>query len=454
MGLQQRHSDERAALLAKLKAQRTEALKKSGKDNGAERNALESLLALVQAAEKLELQARQRNEKKALQATYKPLPVYKEWSSQPQIVGLHVLPASEQRSVASTSPVASTLRFLTSTMDARRHTTYQLFRKDVFRDEGQTIVILDLNSDAGIAAALALGQAKFGNVLTLTGPPAFQHNAVALAVANGLTCRFSDPALEDLRERLQAEKYQAERHQPSLTLEKACEAVLTPPNQSAEQGVAPGPRAKPIKPVLMPTPVKEAVTFQAPENDPPGGQAEAAQAHRLEHEEKAETDKAEAEAEAEAEQPAQTKAAEAQKVAHAENAAEEHRLSEPVQLADIHKQIDAAKAAAEPHSMLAQSKPPQAHGNTLARGVVVASNEVFVAVRWRNEVRLYKTGELTENLEYDGIDTGHGRFSPGNLIESKNGDNGMRTLLSEERQAMQTEEQKLRALAKSKNQGR
>ncbi|MDH6186934.1 relaxase/mobilization nuclease domain-containing protein [Polaromonas sp. CG_23.6] len=447
IGLQQRHSDERAALLAKLKAQRTEALKKSGKDNGAERKALESLMALVQAAEQLELQARQRNEKKALQATYKPLPVYKAWKAQPQIVGLHVLHVTERSPVASTSSVANTLRILTSTVDARQHITYQLLRKDVFRDEGRTIAILDLNSDAGIAAALALGQSKFGNVLTLTGPAEFQHNAVALAVANGLTCRFTDPALEVLRERLHAEKYQAERL-ASRALEKASEAVLTPPNQSAEQGMAPGPRAKPIKPVLVPTPVKEAVTSQAPENDQPAAQAEAAQAHRLEHEGKAET------AEAEAEQAAQAKAAEAQKVADAENAAEEHRLSEPVQLADIHKRIDAAKAAAEPRSNLAQSTTTQADHQAPANGVVVASNEAFVAVRWRDEVRLYKTGELTENLQYDGIDTRHGRFAPGNEIERKHGKDGMRTLLSEERQAMQTEEKRQRVLAKSKSQGR
>lgn len=162
-------------------------------------------------------------------------------------------------------------------------------------------------------------------------------------------------------------------------------------------------------------------------------QAAQAEAHRLEQEEKEEAEQA----------------AQVQKVADADHAAEEHRLSEPVQLADIHKQIDVAKAAAEQHSMLAHSKPPQAHGNTLARGVVVASNEAFVAVRWRDDVRLYKTAVLTENLEYDGIDTGHGRFAPGNVIESKDSENGMRTLLSEEREALQTEEKKQRALAKS-----
>ena len=124
------------------------------------------------------------------------------------------------------------------------------------------------------------------------------------------------------------------------------------------------------------------------------------------------------------------------------------RLSEHLQLADFYKQIDAAKAAADLHSMLASSKTPQAHGNTLGKGVVVASHEAFVAVRWRDDVSLYKTAELTENLEYDGIDTGHGRFVPGNMIESKDSENGMRTLLSEERETLQIEEKKQRALGK------
>jgi hypothetical protein len=203
-----------------------------------------------------------------------------------------------------------------------------------------------------------------------------------------------------------------------------------------------GDAAKPAAQVLSLTP-------EQPAHDAAQGIQEAmaqvkeaaaqAEAHRLEQEEKAE---------AEATQAAQAKTAAAQKAADADHAVEEHRLSEPVQLADIHKQIDAAKAAAEQHSMLAQSKPPQAHGNTLARGVVVASNEAFVAVRWRDEVSLYKTAILTENLEYDGIDTGHRRFAPGNMIESKDSENGTRTLLSEEREALQTEEKKQRALGK------
>lgn len=125
--------------------------------------------------------------------------------------------------------------------------------------------------------------------------------------------------------------------------------------------------------------------------------------------------------------------------AEAEKAAEEHRLSEPVQLADIHKQIDAAKAAAHHHSMFAHSKTIDADRDAPDSGVIVGSNEQFVAVQRGEVVKLYLTLDLTKNLTYDGIDTGYQMFAPGNEIERKNGEDGMRTLLSEEREHMQTE---------------
>ncbi|WP_426166304.1 TraI/MobA(P) family conjugative relaxase [Polaromonas sp. DSP2-3-2b2] len=209
--LQKRHGAEREALGAKQKAKRTELLLGDWKGKGGDRNALQSITATQQAAEKLELKERHGDERKALQAQYKPLPIYKQWKEQPQIVSLHILPVIKRSTVVSTSTVASTLRALTSTVDARKHITYQLAQKDVFRDEGRTIAILDLKSDQGIAAALATAQQKFGNVLTLTGSEEFKKNAVALAVASGLTCRFSDPSLDKLREILQQQKYQAQQ---------------------------------------------------------------------------------------------------------------------------------------------------------------------------------------------------------------------------------------------------
>ncbi len=106
-------------------------------------------------------------------------------------------------------------------------------------------------------------------------------------------------------------------------------------------------------------------------------------------------------------------------------------------LADIHQQIDAAKAAADPRSLLARSTTAEADHDAPASGVVVASNEEFVAVQERDKVRLYRTVELAKQLVYDGIDTGHGRFAPGNELTRKSGKDGMRTLLSEEREDKQ-----------------
>ena len=261
--LQKRHGAERAALLAKLKTERTEALSGNWQDKGPQRNALQSLLAPLQAAEKLELSERHRAERKALQAQYKPLPMYRQWKEQPQIVSLHVLPVTERSTATST--VASTLRALTSTVDARKHITYQLAQKDVFRDEGRSIQILDLKSDRGIAAALATAQQKFGQTLELTGSDEFKKNAVAVAVANGLTCKFADPQLDKLREQLQQQKYEAAREAARAERDRAAAAQLekskepaplhSPSNNPGEavsldsgpQTLDPAPEAQPIE---------------------------------------------------------------------------------------------------------------------------------------------------------------------------------------------------------------
>lgn len=225
--LQKRHADERTALLAKLKAERTEKLKGNWQGKGAERNETQSLLAVQQAADKLDLSDQHKAERKALQAQYKPLPIYKVWKEQPQIVGLVVLSTIEQNETRDKQiTLAKTLRSLTSSVDSRHHRTYQLNEKDVFRDEGRVIQVLDLKSEAGLAAALATAQQKFGNVLTLTGSLEFQQNAVAVAVANGLTCKFADPSLDKLREQLQKQKYQAERDAIRAERDRAAAAQL------------------------------------------------------------------------------------------------------------------------------------------------------------------------------------------------------------------------------------
>ena len=261
IALQQRHGDERVALAARLKGERDEVLSGSWQGKGDLRNAMQSVLATQQAALKLELSERQKTERKALQERYKPLPMYKQWKEQPLIVSEAVRPALDQRIERDRQPLAlvQTLKSLSHRIDTRGHVTYQSAGRDVFRDEGRTIQVLDLKSDRGIAAAIATAQQKFGPVLTLTGSPEFKQNAVAVAVANGLTCRFEDPALDALRDRLQAERYQAERTAATerAAVERAARAVaapakamnasFTPPRTPSEPSREAGPLPAPEK---------------------------------------------------------------------------------------------------------------------------------------------------------------------------------------------------------------
>lgn len=367
----------------KQKAERDGLFSGNWKGKGEAKNVLKSVIATQQAAEKLEQRERHAAERKALQAQYKPLPQYKDWKEQPQIVGMKVRPLLDQHITRDKQvTVAQTLRALSHSVDARKHITYQLDHKNVFRDEGRTIAVLDLKSDAGIAAALATAQQKFGNVLELTGSDEFKRNAVAVAVANNLTCKFADPELEKLREQLQVEQYQAAREairaeRDRLAAEHLEKSKVKDKAQEAEK-----------QPPVHPSTTHEAV--------PPA---------------------------LEAQQPVLL-----------------DREIPPVDhLADIHQQIEAAKAAAHRHSMLAHSTTTEADHDAQGGGVIVASNEQFVAVQQGQSVKLYQTIELAKRMTYDGIDTGSWRFAPGNELTRKNGKDGMRTLLIEEREHMQSE---------------
>lgn len=391
--LQKRHEAERKALQAKLKAEREKALAGSWKGKGPKRNEAQSVLATQQAAEKLELSEQQKAERKALQARFKPLPMYKNWKEQPQIIGDDLQQELQITRAQQPLRLSQILKSLSHTTDQRDHTTYALNGKSVFRDEGRTIQILDLKSDDGIAAALATAQQKFGQVLTLTGTPEFQKNAVAVAVANNLTCRFADPALDALRDRLQADKYKAERE------------VIRTPEKVTQSPPPPGEAvAEPIKPVKKPTPEQ------------------------------------------------QVQRANAAKAFVNESTPAVAPVITPIQqippvdyLDDIHKQIAAAQAAADEHSYLRHAMTQEADYDAADSGVIVGSNEQFVALASGKVVMLYQALELTKNLTYDGTDTGPGRFAPGNELTRKNSKDGMRTLITEEREAMQTEVRRARA---------
>lgn len=205
--LQASQQAQRDALFEKQKAERSELFTRSWRGQGTLRNAMLSIIATRHAAEKLELREQQKAERAALREKHRPLPQYKQWKEQPQIVSeaeqIEVKPVQQPQLVAL-------LRTLRQSPDLSGYFTYRAGDVALFRDEGKTIAVLNQSSQS-IAAALAVAQTKYGQTLTLTGSADFQARAVRAAVEHGLTVKFKDPALEEMRLNLIESKRQAER---------------------------------------------------------------------------------------------------------------------------------------------------------------------------------------------------------------------------------------------------
>ena len=233
---------------------------------------------------------------------------------------------------------------------------------------------------------------KFGNTLSLTGTTEFQRLAVETAVSQRLGIKFADPELEAYRAQLEAQQRTEARLGASETRSKSR-------NRPGEIGT-PGSSITPTDTGTKHIPPIQ-TTRQAP--------------HEAE-----------------------------KRVVVAPEAGHQGLHSGPAPeidfLADIHQQIDLAKAAAAPGSSLANSTTTEADHEVSGSGVILAANVGFVAVLDRHKVQIYKVSELVKNLTYDGLDTTGGCFAKGNELIRKRGADGMRTVVTEKRLHMQSPE--------------
>jgi predicted transcriptional regulator len=76
---------------------------------------------------------------------------------------------------------------------------YTLSGRAIIQDKGDKLVLLQ-NDRAAIEAALRLGEAKYGNVLMLTGPKDFQERAAVIAAEAGMSISFTDKRVEAVRQ--------------------------------------------------------------------------------------------------------------------------------------------------------------------------------------------------------------------------------------------------------------
>lgn len=188
---------EKSQLAAKLKAERTDLRSVSWKGKGEFLNELRSALASKQAAENLELEEKHRAQRQQSPA----LPQYKEWLTQPAMVGTLIL---DERSVVSQlkAPALSTILKSLTLQKKNGHVTYRSKGAALFVDEGRRLQMVDEHSEIAIATALAVAKQKFGYTLTVTGSAEFQRHTVEVSVKNNLGIKFADPVLENYRRSL------------------------------------------------------------------------------------------------------------------------------------------------------------------------------------------------------------------------------------------------------------
>ena len=107
-------------------------------------------------------------------------------------------------------------------------------------------------------------------------------------------------------------------------------------------------------------------------------------------------------------------------------------------LDDIHRQISAAQNANEINKGLPVVLAVEA---VAARGPILASNRVFVAVSTGRQITIFRIDDL-ENVVYDGTCVGSDRFAKGNKLEINKTKEGLKTVVGEERLEVQTEAKK------------
>lgn len=394
-----------------------------------ERRALRKALQPTQAnAWRIYLQARAQAGHEEALATLRKLNDTARTAPAQSITGTIYLDDDEddkKRRRLARESTASILKMLIHTVELNGDVTYTQNGRAVMRDEGQHVAVLDQNSGEAITAALLLGREKFGTNLTLTGSQEFQRRVVEVAVAQGIQVKFIDPQLEMLRVQLTESKRQPMSQKPiqsppreavaeptqeqQMQRARAARAVVKEAKQKEIDDKAKLPETPPVVPPAIQTiqQISEAVPLvPAPEAQQPDAHDDYDPGQSYD--------------------------------------GDEH-VTEIDYLDDIHKQIAAAQAAASEQSSLRHAMTQEADYDAADSGVIVGSNEQFVALASGKVVMLYQALELTKNLTYDGTDTGPGRFAPGNELTRKNSKDGMRTLLTEEREAMQTEVRRARA---------
>ena len=218
--LRRKHEQERIELARRQKQRRAEDLGGSWRGKGVALNALRSVIAFEQAAEKAALRERQQQERTTVRKRYPPYPDFEQWQRQQR----HPERAEQWRYRESTEPEAGTVR---GTVDepARprdiRAFTAEIHADQVhytrsdraaggggvsFVDRGRQIDIYDWRDPESLTAALQLSAQKWPQGFVVMGSDEYKEAVVRLAAEQGF--RVTNP---ELQERIQQERQRLQR---------------------------------------------------------------------------------------------------------------------------------------------------------------------------------------------------------------------------------------------------
>lgn len=116
--------------------------------------------------------------------------------------------------------------------------TYQHDGRDVVRDHGPSVQVLQFDREA-LEAGLRLSHAKFGNVLELSGSQAFRLEAARVAADVGLYVEFSDDSLNQAMQARRAERVQQRAAEVSRSVTAHGLAPVTDGRTAASSGIQP-----------------------------------------------------------------------------------------------------------------------------------------------------------------------------------------------------------------------
>lgn len=232
-----RQEQERKALQAQQKARRDELMRGNWKGKGEVLNAMRSVIAAEQAAEKAALKEQQQKERKQHRQTFRPWPDLEQWQrmqKSPELAEQWRHRASEPQRIEGDQDEPPTPRDIRAYQPEIHGRQVLYTRKEAagggggvsFVDKGRSIDIHDWRDRDTTLAALQLSAQKWGS-FTVTGNDEYKAMCARLAAEHGF--KIDNPELQESilqeRQRIQQERAQAMKSEQLKQFERYAAAV-------------------------------------------------------------------------------------------------------------------------------------------------------------------------------------------------------------------------------------